>query len=405
MPLLIVAAAVCARVLAAMVLFRFYQPSQYCHQGLEIISTALSLNAHQGFSSPFFTPSGPTAFLTPGYPLLMAFFFRLLGTGAAAAIVLVGFQILLSVLSVCLLMSIARLHFGARTSYVAGWICALALPMVMAPMRLWDTSLSALMLLGMFVLAPSRAFQFDAKAWWAAGAACGVAGLVNPALLPTLFLIWAWSVWQSKRVPWAGMLAFALVFSCWPVRNLVMLHAPIPLRSNFGYELWMGNHAGGDGDFVEAIDPMANLSERAKFVSEGELAFMREKSDLAKSYIRAHPAEFVRLTVHRIGRFWMGTANGDAPFNAPLVLLALPGLVLLGKRRRLLVLFAIPLLIFPLPYYVTHPDVRFQYVIDPVLAILAAVALDAALIRLTAVGRKIVTTEVPAGCDEMRIPG
>jgi hypothetical protein len=49
------------------------------------------------------------------------------------------------------------------------------------------------------------------------------------------------------------------------------------------------------------------------------------------------------------------------------------------KRKRILLLFAVPLCIFPLPYYITHPDVRFQYVIDPVLAILAAVGLDAFL--------------------------
>ena len=384
----IVAVAVVARVLAAVVLFRFYEPSQYCHQGLEIVSTALSLNAHQGFSSPFFTPSGPTAFVTPGYPLVLAGFFRLLGTGAAAAISLVGFQIVLSVLSVWMAMRIASFHFGERTSYVAGAICAVGLPMVMAPMRLWDTSLSALMLLGMIAVAPRLAVAAERRVWWAAGAGCGVAGLVNPALLPTAFLIWAWAAWPSKRVPWAGMLGFALVFGCWPVRNAVVMHAPILLRSNFGYELWMGNHAGGDGDFVEALDPMANLGERAKFVREGELAYMREKGDLAKSYIGAHPGEFARLTERRVGRFWMGTANGGPAFNAPLVLLALPGLALLWSRRRELALFAIPLLVYPLPYYITHPDARFQYVIDPVVAVLAAVALDAALMRLVSAGRK-----------------
>jgi hypothetical protein len=276
-------------------------------------------------------------------------------------------------------MKIARFHFGNRVSNVAGLICAVAYPFLLAPLRIWDTCLSAVLLLGMLAFASTCALQINEKAWIIVGAACGLAGLVNPSLLPTLFLIWAWSVWQSKKIPWPGLLAFMLVFAAWPMRNLVVMHVSVPLRSNFGYELWMGNHPGGDGDFVESMNPMTNPNERERFVSEGEIAFMREKDAYAKTYIRSHPAEFAKLTLHRAGRFWTGTANGGPALTAPLVILALPGLAFMRKRKRILLLFAVPLCIFPLPYYITHPDVRFQYVIDPVLAILAAVGLDAFL--------------------------
>jgi hypothetical protein len=60
----------------------------------------------------------------------------------------------------------------------------------------------------------------------------------------------------------------------------------------------------------------------------------------------------------------------------PLSAAALVGLVLLWRSRRLFVLFALPLVIVPLPYYITHADVRFQFVIDPLLAVLAGYACE-----------------------------
>ena len=54
-------------------------------------------------------------------------------------------------------------------------------------------------------------------------------------------------------------------------------------------------------------------------------------------------------------------------------LLGFIGLVaLFGKSRPTVFLFLWPLLIFPLPYYITHPDFRFRLLLDPLLTILSA---------------------------------
>jgi hypothetical protein len=37
-------------------------------------------------------------------------------------------------------------------------------------------------------------------------------------------------------------------------------------------------------------------------------------------------------------------------------------------------LFLLPLLVFPLPYYITHPNFRFRLLLDPLLTILSAYA-------------------------------
>jgi hypothetical protein len=45
------------------------------------------------------------------------------------------------------------------------------------------------------------------------------------------------------------------------------------------------------------------------------------------------------------------------------------------RNRELAMLFAVPLLLFPLPYYVAHAEFRFRIVIDPLLSVLTAYAL------------------------------
>jgi hypothetical protein len=56
-------------------------------------------------------------------------------------------------------------------------------------------------------------------------------------------------------------------------------------------------------------------------------------------------------------------------------LLACSGLAIACRRCKSAVVYAIPVAIYPLPYYVTHADARYRHVIDPLLAILAAYAI------------------------------
>jgi hypothetical protein len=177
-------------------------------------------------------------------------------------------------------------------------------------------------------------------------------------------------------MPWLGILIFFVALSPWPIRNQIVMHSFVPLRSNFGYELWLGNHPGGDGNTPQFASPMNNSIEQHRFLALGELGYMHEKGMLARTYIAAHPAEFLRLCSRRFMSFWIGNVREPAAMITPLALLNLAGLVLLWRRRQTLLLFALPLVIYPLPYYITHPDVRYQFVLDPLLAILAAHACE-----------------------------
>jgi hypothetical protein len=137
--------------------------------------------------------------------------------------------------------------------------------------------------------------------------------LVNRALLMALLAVLGWAAWQTRKTlrysPLLGLLVLLLVFAPWPVRNARALGAFIPLRSTVGLELWMGNRAGATGFLDESVFPLFNRWEYNEYVAKGEVAYRRDKSALAKSYIRAHPAEFLRLSSIRFVRFWTGTGS------------------------------------------------------------------------------------------------
>jgi hypothetical protein len=176
-----------------------------------------------------------------------------------------------------------------------------------------------------------------------------------------------------------ALLLCALVYAPWPIRNARALGAFIPLRSTVALELWMGNHAGATGFLDESLFPIFNRGEYSRYAALGEAAYMHRKSALAHEYIHAHPGEFLRLSGVRFVRYWAGTGNrnGSAVYALHALLTTLGAALGLGRlwqRRNLSLafLFLCPLLLFPLPYYITHAEFRYRLVVDPLLTILAA---------------------------------
>jgi Dolichyl-phosphate-mannose-protein mannosyltransferase len=373
----------------AMVLFR-YPRNWLFSRSPDLVFLAKSLASGGGLSSPFGGSTGPTAFLAPGYPAILGAVFRIFGGDSfAAGAVMMGLQTLFAVLTVAVIMHVACRISGARTAILAGTFWAVSVPLIWLPVVLWETGLSTLLLIGMIAVA-LHVVDTPAKSLWPAmGAYCGLAMLVNPSLMPALFAMIGWTVHQSRPMwrggPWACLLAWLVIFAPWPVRNARVLHAFIPLRSNFGYEVWQGNHPGATGVFDRTIEPLENNHEYGNYAAMGEAGYMRSKGILARDYIRGHPGAFIRLSAERVARFWTGAGfavnSGVVELHAVMTsLLGLTGVAVLYQRRRpLAMLFLLPLVVFPLPYYITHAEVRFRLVLDPLLTILSATAVTAAI--------------------------
>lgn len=356
---------------------------------------ATSLLHHQGYSSPFGVPTGPTAFIAPGYPTLIAAIFAVFGIDSfASAVVIMSMQIGLGLFTIWLIMHVARSVFDERTALVAGAFWAVSPPLLFIPEIFWETSFSAASIIGAVALALRIRKNPTVQAWMGFGACCAVMTLINPALLFALLAIFGWLAWQARAHSWKapvlGLLTLILVFSPWPIRNAYRFRAFIPLRSTVGFELWMGNRPGANGRLNESIFPMFNKQELASYRQKGEVAYVHEKSAAAWAYIESHRGWFANMTARRVVRFWMGTGNAEtSPTFVVHALLTscfgLAGLIFAWRRglHGFVTLMVLPLLLFPVPYYITHAEFRYRLNIDPVLTVVAAFAVThlAAMLR------------------------
>jgi len=357
----------------------------YGHPG-EMGLLADSLLHGLGYSSPFGTPTGPTAFIAPGYPTIVAAVFLIFGGFShTSVVVLIAMNIGFTLCTIGLMMHIARKVFDERTAVLAGAFWALSLPLFWMPEIFWESALSECAVIGMIALALHYRDAPTRGHWVLFGSLAAVVALINPALLPSLLAILGWLAWQTRRTsrtaPLLGMLALTLVFAPWPIRNAVRFHAFIPLRSTVGFEMWMGNRPGANGRLDESIFPSLNRHELDSYLAQGEVAYTSGKNALAWQYIRANPGVFVRMTARRVWRFWAGTGNIDTTHTCEThalltTVFGFTGLVLAYRRRMrdFAVLMALPLVLFPIPYYITHAEFRYRLNIDPVLTVLAAYA-------------------------------
>src|SRR6266567_4232726 len=175
--------------------FRTYDfpPKEYHFSfGFETGSIAASLATGHGFSSPFGILSGPTTWIAPVYPAIVAGAFKVFGLfSQSAAIAMLMFNSLCSALTVPYIYRIGRRAFDERSAEVAGWIWALVPFFAYWPVTwVWETALSALLCAIVF----SYTFELEETSWqsWAGlGVLWGVIALTSPSLLgflPASFL-------------------------------------------------------------------------------------------------------------------------------------------------------------------------------------------------------------------------
>jgi hypothetical protein len=359
---------------------------------------AYSLATGKGFSSPFQRDSGPTAWLTPVYPLIVVGIFKSFGVYTRAAFfAAVILNIIFSSATCVPIFYAGKKVFGVGAGSGGAWLWALFPNAILIPFQwIWDTSLAALLaailLWGTLELAASTRW----RDWIGYGLLWGLMLMTNPsvgAVLPVLLGWLAFRGWRDGRFRMTKPgTAVAVALACctpWTVRNFVVFHRFIPFRSNLGYELYIGNNENYDQRHWGLPAVVTQDMETLRYLRMGETAFMDEETRKAKAFIRSHPREEVQLIEWRFVAFWMGVADpwrtfketdswlirgillGDLLSSAGAVL----GIGVLFLRRSV---YAVPLaaypVVFPLLYYLTHTSLRYRHPIDPVVLLLTAIA-------------------------------
>jgi hypothetical protein len=366
--------------------------------GYETGRLARALAAGEGFSSPLNTDTGPSAWMTPVYPLLLAGVFKIFGIFSwVSLLVIVAINCMLSSLTAWTVYAIGRKAFGTSVGVAGGWLWTFLRTSVFYSVDwVWDTALSALILSLIFLATLHIWSSKRASAWAGYGALWGAGAMINAAVVSTLPFLVGWAALQlrQKSLPWLRLLLIAvLVFTAvigpWFLRNYVVFHKIILFRDNFGLELWLGNNPNNPGIWSWWLHPNDNDEERRIFTRMGEVAYMEQKQREAISWIRAHPGEFLHDTWHRFVDNWTGFDDPVTDlFHGPMfgmfltsLSLLFPLLTFFGSllAYRQLNPYAFPLaaalLFFPLVYYVTHTSLRYRHPIDPLMTVLTAFTL------------------------------
>lgn len=354
-------------------------------RGIEPLGIARSLLTGQGFSNPFSLPTGPTAFLPPIYPLMLAGIERTFGVATpASAWAILFMQCLFSALTCVAIYFLAVETLGEVVAKRAAWIWALFPYAIILPTNIiWESSLSALLLVVgayLFVrseIGDSLIGSSQTGALWA------LASLVNAALLLLLPALLIWTAIKRRcRTRWIMCAAASFFFFLlpWTARNYLVFHKLFPVRDNFALELWIGNHEGAINGWyaVRQIHPAFGPSEVRHYQEVGELQYFSEKGAVARDYILQNPGLFIKNSLVRYISFWVGNVHAFWLGVPLLSLVGLAGAVLLLRDGNPWTgVYVIMLVVYPLPYYVTHADLRYRHPIEPILAICAAYAITA----------------------------
>src|ERR1700735_3742004 len=94
--------------------------------GFEVGRIARSIAAGHGYGNPMYFATGPTAWMTPIYPYLLAGVFKLFGIYSRnSAFVILGLNSLFSALICIPVFFVAQRSFGRNVAIVACWMWAL----------------------------------------------------------------------------------------------------------------------------------------------------------------------------------------------------------------------------------------------------------------------------------------
>jgi 4-amino-4-deoxy-L-arabinose transferase-like glycosyltransferase len=373
--------------------------------GYEMGRVADALVTGQGYADPFIGHTGPTTWVPPLYPLLLAGVFKMSGVYTLrSAWIILAINSFFSALTALTTYEIAARCFNRRVAVWSAWIWALYPAAMQYAVRwVWDMTVSTWLLSLILVVAlrmrrigevqSNSAVLPDndgrtLRRWLVFGILWGLLALSNPSLLLFLPACALWMLHGSRQrrrqVGFASMsaLVFILCVSPWMIRNAFVFHRFIPMRANFGAELYLGNGPGAMGFLMEYNHPYEAPDQLRLYKQMGEVDYAQMRGRLAKKYIERNPGLFFRNSLKRLYFFWISVPHpSDQAWYIEAVRAAnfafasiagLFGLVLALKRHKPAAwLFAWAFLLIPLIYYFVTVHARFRSPLEPLIAILS----------------------------------
>ncbi len=392
---------------AVRIAFTWDYVNSHSHQALSVIpfmfesgNIAVSVAQGHGFASPFRVNTGPTAWMTPVYPALLAGIFRIFGIYKLNSyLAATSLNILFASLTCIPIFFAGKRISGVGLGAAAAWLWAIFPNAILLTFQsMWEACLSALLAAIILWATLALAESSRPRDWIAYGALWGLTLMTNPTLASLLPLLLIWLAYRARtmRHEWLALpiIALGVALLCcipWTVRNYSVFHRFVPLRSVLGLQLWLGNNPQAEPPWLGTLHPINDQAERQKYLEMGEMDYMRVKKREAIRYIEAHPRHDLHLAALRFVAIWSGGTshpirdfeNNDSSwfryillFNICIGFGALLGIILLCVRWSV---YAFPLAVFPIvfpcAYYATLALPRYSLPMDPAVILLTVIAL------------------------------
>jgi 4-amino-4-deoxy-L-arabinose transferase-like glycosyltransferase len=336
--------------------------------------------------------------MPPLFPYLLAGIFHLFGLYTVrAAFAILTLNSLFSALTCIPIYFGLKWVAGERPARLASWLWAIyPFSIYFAAAQVWDYALTAFLFATCFCFA-QRLHRYDSSFAWAGfGILYAVTALSNPSILsilPALLVTALLKVrdmgrrWLSRGL--ISVTAFILVIAPWMIRNDRAMHAFSPIRDGFWLEFWAGNAGDSSTSNPSWAHPASNPAEMELFEKEGEVAYLAQKRSMASNFVQHHPIFFATVSLRRAGRFWTGFWSfassylRSEPLDAPNVFFC-TGITILMFRGlwrwwkadpNSAVPYLILLVVFPIPYYLTHSSMDYRQPIEPEIVMLVTISI------------------------------
>ena len=170
---------------------------------------AHALAVGEGFSSPFRVPTGPTAWLTPLYPLLLSGIMRVFGAYTFASwVAAVSINVCFSTLVCVPVFYTGRLLGGQGLGATAAWLWAIFPNAILLSFEsMWDTSLSALLGATLLWATLKVSESQRARGWLGYGLLWGVALMTNAVFLALLPFLLGWLAYRRRAIRLPALVA------------------------------------------------------------------------------------------------------------------------------------------------------------------------------------------------------
>jgi len=319
----------------------------------ENLKAGFTLAKHGYLGDPFRLPTGPTAHLSPAYPVLVA---AVRGLTPSDAICV---RVLSIVLAVVTSANIAALVPVSRALGLPRGSGAIAAIIWVIPCFFWielsaehETPLTVLALLALVTVIVHTAGT--ARATLATGAklglVAGVAAYFTPLTLPAGALttvvaarLCRWSVRGWLITFTAALFSFAVVIAPYTLRNYRDFGAWFFMRDNFGLELAVSNGPTARATMDENEEAGGSMTDHPfhskrgaeELRSVGEIAYNHQRERAAFDWIESQPRAFLTLVIQRAGYLVLPYSNRPSQIAVAggIALAAIAGGVLLWRSR------------------------------------------------------------------------